>query len=65
MHGRALREAVDLSQKLGRNTHLERSVGILSEGCSKEVIQITLYSPVLPGLCLPLANYLVFFFTPD
>ena len=38
MHGRALREALDLSQKLGRNTRLERSVGILNEECSKEVI---------------------------
>ena len=38
MHGTALREAVDLSQKLGRNTGLERSVGVLNQECSKEVI---------------------------
>ena len=47
-----------LSQKLGRDTHPEESAGVLSEEeHSKEVI--------LLGLCLPLAHYLVSFFTSD
>ena len=47
-----------LSLKLGRDTHPERSAGVLSkEEHSKEVI--------LLGLRLPWAHYLVSFFTSD
>ena len=39
-------------------------MGILpNEECSKEAVN--LYRAVLSGLCLPLANYLVSFLTPD
>ena len=41
MGERTEKRFIFLSQKLGRNTHLERSAGVLNEECSEEVIQIT------------------------
>ena len=56
-----------LRQKQHRNTHSERKgVGVArnEEERRKEVVK-SLYRAVLPGLCLPLANYLVSFPTSE
>ena len=48
-----------MSQKLGIDACLERTVGVLSEEeCSTEVMK-SLVQNSLSGLCLLLANYLV------
>ena len=61
------KQFVSLRQKQGRNTHLEK------KGCGHPPLMRRntvknrlnhLYRAVLPGLCLPLANYLVSFSTP-
>ena len=45
-----------LCQRHGRETHQKRNAGVLSKEHSKEVIYITFYRTVLPGVFLRMAN---------
>ena len=61
------RETVCLVKKEARQGHLERKcVGIFPNEEEPEKKWLTnLYRAVLLGLCLPLANSLIYFSTPD
>ena len=63
MHGRTHRETAYLCEKQGRDTHPERTVGILNEQCSNQVVYISFIGQPFWVLCLYLANYLVSFST--
>ena len=66
--GRAHREVVYLSQKQSSNTHPKEECGCrhpLQWGVNQRHVLNHLYRTVLPGLCLPLANYLGLILTPD